>query len=229
MKKIPGTGDASGSGSGLKVAPSAAVALKDLNIPQIAEVVIDLDYAQTKHERISGVCATLKGLALREAKRKLPHGRFMAWVKEQLPESHRNATRCMNLAKAFMGKLDSTVQFDVLTKDLHATLMQIQHRELDLKNPAVAAVAKWVNDRGAYQLMLELGDAPKGGKRDKKLVDETHSEGSAALAAQDIWNDLAHQILIHGIEEKTWADLPDLDLKNLRILVVDFLALLPKK
>jgi hypothetical protein len=148
-----------------KIEPSP-VALVNLTPPQMAEAIAGLDRLEAQYENMSGICATLKGLVLIEAKRKLGRGEWMPWVKRNLgAKKQKTANRYMRLAEAFSEKLDSTVQFEVLSRDLAANLEALRGLQLDLKHPVVAAVADWVGGKGAYQLMLEFGAASsKGGK-----------------------------------------------------------------
>lgn len=147
---------------------------------------------------MSGICATLKGLVLIEAKAKPANkGRFMAWVKENFSNGvHRTATRYMRLAEAFVGELDSTVQFQTLTRDLASSMEALRERQLDLQHPVVARVAQWVKGRGAYQLMLDFPGARGGdtsGSRKKltpeqeraQLLEDAKNDFLAAIEALD--------------------------------------------
>ena len=140
---------------------SSPVALVDLTLPQLAEAAHGLERLEREYENMSGICATLKGLVLVEAKKRLGHGKFMPWVKENFV-AHRTATAYMRLAQAFMGKLASTCQFKTLTKDLAASLTRLRDFQLDLSHPVVSEVAKWVKGRGSYQLMLDFAGSAGG-------------------------------------------------------------------
>jgi hypothetical protein len=158
---------------------NAPVALVDLTLPQLAEAYDGLSRLEKEYENMSGICATLKGLVLIECKTKPELKRhFKKWVIETFPKSYKTATRYMRLAEAF-GKSDSTGTFQTLTRDLAASVEALKEFQLDLSHPAVAAVAKWVNGRGAYQLMLDFpgergGDTSKS--RAKKLSAEEKHE-----------------------------------------------------
>lgn len=132
-----------------------AVALKDLTVPQLGEAFRGLDAAQQNYSKLSGICATMKGLVLAEAKGKLGHGKFIPWLKENFPNGRQHASRLMRLAEAF-GKCSPNATFDALTHDLLHTLEEARLSQIDLANPLVARVAAWVGNRSAYQLELEL-------------------------------------------------------------------------
>lgn len=131
----------------------------------MAEAIAGLDRLEAQYENMSGICATLKGLVLIEAKRKLGRGDWTPWMKKNLgAKKARTAQRYMQLGKAFAEKNDSTVVFDLLRNDLAKNLDTLRQTQLDLKHPVVAQVAKWVEGKGAYQLMLEFGSSSRGGK-----------------------------------------------------------------
>src|SRR5581483_11038232 len=118
--------------------------------------------------------------------------------------SHRTASSYMRLAEAFMGKLESTVQFETLTHDLAASLTRLREFQLDLSHPVVSKVAEWVKGRGAYQLMLDFpgsrgGDTSWSRKKltpaeaEKEFLENAKREFCDAITALD----RAH-------EEKLW-------------------------
>lgn len=135
---------------------SKPVSLVNLTLPQLAEAYNGLDRLEKEYENMSGICATLKGLVLIEAKLKPElKGRFKQWVIDSFPKSYKTATRYMRLAEAF-GKSDSTGTFQTLTRDLASSVAALRQFQLDLSHPVVAKVADWVNGRGSYQLMLDF-------------------------------------------------------------------------
>ena len=194
------------------------IALKDLTLPQLGEAFFDLDAAEQKYTKMSGVCLTLKGLVLIEVKHRLGHGKYTPWLKDNFPKSARSAQRAVKVANAFLGKSDTTVAFGILTKDLQKSLLEIQARELDLANPAVLKVVEWVNDRSAYQLMLELEDEetkrrggannPEPGK--KKSPAEVLGE-ITAVARQWVGEQLGHSVF----KKRLWTTLEDTEIKAL--------------
>lgn len=197
----------------------AAIALKDLSVPQLAEAFHGLDQVQQHHERLSGICAIMKGLVLVEAKAKIGHGGFMSWVKDNFPKSHKTANQYKRLAEEF-GKLNPTVQFENLRSDMLTTMESLEGMQLDLRHPVVKQVADWVNGRSAYQLLLELG--PSNYNRDEKGKGKTGVTAQTPLqqaeelllpAAQEFvsrWRDGLWVHLPHGILEQIDGDLLDI-------------------
>jgi hypothetical protein len=161
-----------------------AIGLHDMNIAQMGAAIVGLRNLEQKHENLSGICAVLIGIVLHEAKQRLGHGKFMPFVKENFEKSHRSANGYMRLGRACLeSKLESTFQFadngravrlksgkafELLTKDLATSLRELEKFQLDLKHPIVSNVARWVNGRGSYQLMLDY-PAELGGRRERKL------------------------------------------------------------
>src|SRR4051812_2052417 len=64
-------------------------ALSDLTPPQLAEAAHGLDRLMAEYDNLSGICATLKGGVLREAKRRLGHGNYRPWLKANFPRSFK--------------------------------------------------------------------------------------------------------------------------------------------
>jgi hypothetical protein len=150
-----------------------------MSMPQMSEMLTGLGKLETAYENMSGICATLRGLILVEAKQRLEHGRFMPFVKEHFAKNHRSATRYMKIAEAFLESRQA-VQFDQLAQVLGEGAKALRDFSLDLKHPVVAKVAQWVEGRGAYQLMLDFpgdqGGDRAGSKAKKKTPAELHRE-----------------------------------------------------
>lgn len=165
----------------------AGLPLADMNIPQLTQAQAALGDAQQRYDRLSGICAVLRGLVLTEIKHKLPHGKFMNWVDDSFGKTHREATRCMRLAEDFTariaskktpeGKLDTRVHFEaqqLLLGDLAANLAAIEDAKLDMSNPVVSTVAAYVDGRSYRQMLLDLGSPRLGG--DTRPVDPKTGE-----------------------------------------------------
>lgn len=151
-------------------------ALVDMTVPQLAEAGHGLERLEREYENMSGICATLRGGVFAEVKKKLPHGEYRPWLSKNFPKSVKTAERYKRLWDAF-AKSDSTVAFETLTRGLAESVETLREFSLDLSHPAVAAVAKWVAGRGAYQLMLDFAAQAGGNQRTKKLTPaEQHAQ-----------------------------------------------------
>jgi hypothetical protein len=198
--------------------PVALVALVDLTVPQLAEAFRGLDQVQQHHERLSGICAIMKGLVLCEAKAKIEHGGFMAWVQENFPRSHKTANQYKRLAEEF-GRLHPKVQFENLRSDLLATLERLEGFQLDLQHPLVREIADWVKGRSAYQLLLELepgkigGDTSKFPRKTKPTLDELHAETLEAWSL--LVNELTDRAFGSAIFKVEWDRLTTHELAEL--------------
>lgn len=202
------------------------VALVDMPLPQLAEACHGLLRLASEYENMSGVCVTLHGLVLIECKTRLGHGNFRPWLKEHFPKSFKTATRYMRLGEEF-GKRDSTVTFQTLTRDLATSVAALREFQLDLSHPAVAAVAKWVGGRGAYQLMLDF-PGEKGGARKRKPAAD-YDPNSAAEEARDLW--LPHLKFLESVidDPSLVMHLPKAELLRLKSAHIDLGKLLKKE
>ncbi len=182
---------------------NGAVALVDMSVGQLADAFNGLSRLEKEYENMSGICATLKGLILIEAKVKLGHGNYRNWLKENFPKSAKTAERYKRLAEAF-GKSDSTVAFKALTQGLTESLQALRARSLDLSHPVVAKIAQWVAGRGAYQLMLDFpGD--RGGDTSGSHKKLTPAQEHAKFL-EDAKNDFtgAFSALDRVVESESW-------------------------
>src|SRR5579864_2504171 len=99
------------------------IALADLTVPELGEAFIRLDQIERDGEKISGICAVLKGLVLVEVKAKIGHGKFIPWMKEHFRKSPRSGNNYMRLAAEFSrqtanSKSASACGFELLNQDL---------------------------------------------------------------------------------------------------------------
>lgn len=158
-----------------------AIGLADMTSAQMGEALVGLRKMGVRYDNMSGICATLEGLVLLQAKAMLPHGAYGGFLRDYFAKSRRAATAYTQLARAFVGgKLASTCQFDkfgrpmrvpkafeLVKQDLATSLQELEKFQLDLRHPVVSKVAEWVNGRGSYQLMLDY-PAPLGGRRARR-------------------------------------------------------------
>jgi|GEM_PF-6005027 len=154
---------------------SSPVALADMTVDQLGASYEMLDRIAAEHDNANTVCRLLQGLVLTEAKRKIPHGNFGDWLKNNFPKSQDTAGNYMRASRDFVEKMTrrkfrSTSEFDphsavdLLRNDLGQTLERLSKVKLDLAHPLVRAAAAYAKGRSFYQLCLELGPASKGGK-----------------------------------------------------------------
>ncbi len=135
-----------------------AVALVDLNVPQLADACRMLDQCQERYDKLSGICATMRGFVLLEAKRKLAHGKFLPWLAENFKKSKKTAAQDMRVAGE-CGKSNPKVTFETLGLDLASTIKELEAAQIDLKHPLVREIAGWVDGRTRYQLLLDYPSA----------------------------------------------------------------------
>lgn len=197
--------------------PMKPVALKDLTVPQLAEAYRGLNAAEEHYEKLSGICATMKGIVLCEAKAKIPHGGFLKWLEATFPKTRKTAAQYMRLAGEF-GKNNPKVTFAALQTDLLATLEAAKGAELDLAHPLVSKVADWVKGRSAYQLLLDLGSHRAGGKTYERDGEKGKREQLTAEEAEELLktictNGAEHLAAIH--KEHAFIVLNDAELDGL--------------
>lgn len=199
--------------------PSGSTALVDMTLPQITEACSQLEWVEEKCSTVSGICAVLQGLLLRQAKEKLGHGKFIPWVNANFKKSKKTAAQRMRLAGEF-SKSNPRLLFSDLAKSLGNSLQALESNQLDMKNPVVASVAAWTAGKSCYQLLLDLEPAERGGWRGgpkpKDLL-----EDSAELAALDIWTPTISDLEYQGLKKKTWANLPMQELRRLHSVLID--------
>jgi hypothetical protein len=156
---------------------SDGVALGDMDVPQLTSAFEMLHGIQGKYDKLSGICATMKGLVLAEVKHKIERGKFLPWVAKHYGKTRKSAAEDMRLAGAFC-KSNPRVTFAALGRDMAATVKDLEQAQIDLKHPLVREIAGWVQERSRYQLLLAFpsdrgGDTTKSHKpKLKKSRDE---------------------------------------------------------
>jgi hypothetical protein len=141
--------------------------LADLSPDELANASRSLQEAEERYDRMSGICATLNGLVLLEAKRRLDHGHFTPWLKKNFPKSHQIATTRMRIANDFLGKMKPQFHFEaeqLLFTDFARLLEAEKESPLATDSPIVDAVAKFVDGRSFSQLRDALPMHMPGGK-----------------------------------------------------------------
>lgn len=197
--------------SQIAVLKQSPVALGDMNVPQLAEACHMLDACQERYNKLSGICAAMRGLVLTEAKRKIEHGYFTAWIAKNFKKTKKTAAEDMRIAREF-AKSNPRVTFETLGRDLATTVAELEEAQIDLKHPLVRHVAEWVGDRTRYQLLLafpasrggnQYGRGGEKGKR-KKTTIEVIREGyrKRAMAAGEACRDTLSGETFHALTSR---------------------------
>jgi hypothetical protein len=138
-----------------------------MNLPQLEATHDRLAALEAMGEKLSGTCATLKGLVLLEVKHRLGHGKLKPWVAKHYEKSYRTAVDYMNLAREFTkdakSKSAEPCTFAPMLQNVGETLDEIEALKLDLRHPTVRAVADWTEGRSAHQLLLQFHTRPQLG------------------------------------------------------------------
>jgi hypothetical protein len=155
---------------------NGTVALSDMNVPQLTAANTMLDRIAGNHDHAHTTARLLQGVTLLEIKRRLHHGEWGPFLKKSFDKSQDSAGRYIRAAEDFLAKLQDAkfrkrAEFNLdaavslLRQDLGKTLEQLEDSKLDLSNPIVQLAAFYAGGRSFNQLLLELGDAQRGGKR----------------------------------------------------------------
>lgn len=159
---------------------SHPVALVDLNVPQLADACRLLEQCQERYDKLSGICATMRGFVLLEVKRKLAHGHFLPWLADNFGKTRKTAAQDMRVARE-CGKSRPRVTFETLGRDLASTIKELENAQVDLEHPLVREIAGWVDGRTRYQLLLDYpaemgGDTSKHPRKARSTEEELHDE-----------------------------------------------------
>jgi hypothetical protein len=212
------------------------IALVDMTVPELAETCRMLDDCQQRYDKLSGICAVMRGLVLSEAKRKLAHGKFIPWIKTNFKKTRKTAAQDMRLAQEF-AKSNPRVTFQVLGRDLAETMMALDQAHLDLAHPLVKRVARWVKDRSRYQLLLEFPGESRGGdntprddsgkriakpRRTNFELDQAAFEEESKEVCEATGENVQRLLLITGPRsQRAWFVLNDEQLAGLKKLLYD--------
>lgn len=181
---------------------ATALHLAEMNPEQLASASKSLLAAEERYDRMSGICATLNGLVLLEAKRQIAHGNFIGWVEEATGQSRQHANRKMRIAESFMASLSKSkcnprVTFEnaeqMLLDNFAEMLSADAASPMDESNPVFAAVAQYVDGR-SYRALADSLPQPRrqiGG-------DTTPKNGSVRPRADKADQAQAH---FHGLQE----------------------------
>ena len=178
--------------------------LAEMSADQLAGTFTKLDAARQHYDNLSGICATLQGLVLIEAKEKVGHGKYGQWLKDHFPKSADTAGRFFRIAEDFLvrsgtkntpeSKFRTGAEFgeQLLLSDLANSLQAIQHESLDMGHPIVKSIAAYAAGRSYKQMWLDLGPAPAGGDRSasRQIRDLDEEIEFQKLKAQDQFQNL---------------------------------------
>jgi hypothetical protein len=207
--------------SGHEIAVRGSVTeLAQMSVAELTETARMLDLYQEKIEGMSGIVATMRGLVFIVAKERLGHGKFLPWLAEHFKKTRKTSAEDMRVAREFV-KCSSEVTFGDLAS---ALADKSREPELDLSNPLVSEVAKWVKGRPRIQLLLEF-PASKGGARygsRKKLTPEAELAEFLADCKENFDSTIMSLDELH--DKKLWQanSIPDAHLGAAAELARDF-------
>ena len=197
---------------------TTALHLAEMDPEQLASASRSLLAAEERYDRMSGICATLNGLVLLEARRKITHGKFIEWVKTATGRSERDAQRRMRIAESFMeslskSKSDTRVVFEsaeqMLLEDFAAMLSAEAASPMDESNPVFAAVAEYVDGR-SYRALADALPGKTAAQRVQKHLSTLTSAQIAASYREQCAK--ASDVLALIANRNLFAVLPDADL-----------------
>jgi hypothetical protein len=130
------------------------VKLHELSIDHLTLLAKGLHEAGERAESFSGIAATLQGLVLMAAKKRLPHGEYLPWVQTHLGKTRKTAALYVATAQAFL-KCNPKLHLGEIVLALPPADGALTVESLDLAHPTVAAVASWTKGRALFQLRQE--------------------------------------------------------------------------
>lgn len=157
-----------------------------------------------------------------------------AWLKEHAPKvSEGTAYRLMEIAEGIREEMKLGKAFNLA--GLLADAVEDLPEKMAKKR---AAIVELIEGRSQRQLLLEFGGkehARRGGKREAgEKGEEKCPRGMSeadwkryqamdeeAREAFDIWRPMLTELRHHGLDLKSWAHLPQLELNELRGLIAD--------
>jgi hypothetical protein len=223
------------------VSPANALAtalhLAEMNPEQLASASKSLLAAEERYDRMSGICATLNGLVLLEAKRKIAHGNFIPWVREVTGGSERNAQRRMRIAEAFIvslskSKCDTGVSHlgkpeQMLLDNFMEMLSADAASPMDESNPVFAAVAQYVDGR-SYRALADALPKPRMGGARVKDPNKIYDPNAPIENARDLLLHPLRAIMKRWHEKEAklplWTHLPPEELREIDGMLLDLRA-----
>jgi len=233
------------------VAPGtlSKLGLESLNEQQLGETFTKLNTARLSYQRLSGVCATLQGLVLIQAKETVGHGNYGLWISEHFPKSDETARKFTLLAEDFLAKSQPKLEFEspkgkkspvsLLLAEAIQHIDALNSETLDLNHPVVRAVEEYVNERTSTQLWFDLkqeklpdqrggfrptkkNGAPRAEKRtDAEIARDEYEEHAPAVCRRTA-ETMVELLLLEGPgKERAWDILDDEELDKLKLQAHD--------
>ena len=201
--------------SGVEVLPKGAnltCHVKFDVLPKIeAQLKLEIDQFHLLEKEASWRALRI-GMLLLKVKSSLDHGKFIPWLAHNIPEfSQRHCYRFMQLAEQFL-------RAKKLTADESAFLLceasQEKPSQSDLGPKIVQLAFEFLGDSSLndlfkkYHIMTSL---PKGGHHPADPNKQRLPEDPEKEAITD-WTEICEKLSYHGIQKKTWANLPNMEL-----------------
>ena len=212
---------------------ATALHLAEMNPEQLASASKSLLAAEARYDRMSGICATLNGLVLLEAKRQIAHGNFIGWVEETTGQSRQHANRKMRIAEEFLAglgksKCNPRVTFEnaeqMLLDNFAEMLRADAASPMDESNPVFAAVAQYVAGRSYSDLANSLPKPRMGGARVKD-PNKTYDPNAPIENARDLLLHPLRAVMMRWNEKEAklplWTHLPPDELREIDGILLD--------
>jgi hypothetical protein len=212
---------------------ATALHLAEMNPEQLASASKSLLAAEERYDRMSGICATLNGLVLLEAKRQIAHGNFMQWVQDATGHSDRDARRRMRIAEEFIASLsksktDTRVRFEnaqqLLLDNFTELLSADAASPMDESNPVFAAVAQYVDGR-SYRALADALPKPRMGGARVKDPNKPYDPNAPIENARDLLLHPLRAVMRRWNEKEAklplWTHLPPEELREIDGMLLD--------
>jgi len=162
-------------------------------------------------------------------------GGWEKWVEDNCEFGPRTAQKYMAVADGVKSKALKAAKDNV---DEFLKLLSVPAPELnsDQQKTLLQSVHKLTDGATIQQLYLDFeickkpqGSGAKGGHKPAADPNKPKPENPEQQAAIDIWTPILRDLRLEGLEEKSWAHLPDAMLAELKGLLIDINKLLPAK
>jgi hypothetical protein len=212
---------------------ATALHLAEMNPEQLASASKSLLAAEVRYDRMSGICATLNGLVLLEAKRQIAHGNWIEWLEANTPNTRQDATRRMRIAESFLAglsksKWNTRVPFETATQILFDNFAEMLSADaaspMDESNPVFAAVAQYVDGR-SYRALADALPKPRMGGARVKDPNKTYDPNAPIENARDLLLHPLRAVMRRWNEKEAklplWTHLPPEELREIDGMLLD--------